>query len=306
MQYSRQIMQQMNERQIYIAEAPGVARALGQSDTMHGFELREHNPEVFPEQDPMAWHVHGNRMPKENTDFMADRITQGNYQHIINDLSSAYNVQRVADEVNTHIYGDGKENEGGGNVLIVTPHAEVTDIAFGLKIVSDLLEARGNRPDLGILLSKMVPEYNYISQDGPISAIFVLQLLCSDIYMSWPRTESSRGLLDKLPEGELRRHNSELRKGILDRFKLGKMILAMAPTGTTRVQERETGEFELAEFSDRTISFMLDPNTKVLPMVANILRGKAVAKLPSGLITVRNKSDAENLREYLSTIHAEK
>ncbi len=293
------------ERQIYIAEAPGVARALGQSDTMRGFELREHNPVQFPEQDPMAWHVAGNRMPIANTDFMADKITEGKYESIIGGLSSAYAVNKIADEVSEHIYGDGKENEGGGNVLLVTPHAEVTDIAFGLKILSDLLEARGNRPDLGILLSKMVPEYNYITADGPVSAIFVLQLLCSDIYMSWPRTDSSKSFLDKLPQSELRRHNQALLQGILKRFQLGKMVLAMAPTGTTQVNEGESGIRELAKFSERTISLMLDPNTKVLPMVANILRGKkSVVRLPSGLITVRDMDDAENLRQYLGSLHA--
>ena len=297
-------MQQMTDRQIYIAEAPGVARALGQSDTMRGFEIREHDSVQFPEQDPMAWHVDGNRMPIENTNFMADKITEGKYESIIGGLSNAYAVNKIADEVTEHIYGDGKENKGGGNVLVVTPHAEVTDIAFSLKIISDLLEARGKRPDLGILLSKMVPEYNYLTSDGPVSAIFVLQLLCSDIYMSWPRTDSSKSLLDKLPKSELKRHNNVLLQGILKRFQLGKMVLAMAPTGTTQVNQRDSGERELAKFSERTTSMMLDPNTKVLVMVANILRGaKLVVKLPSGLIAVRDMDDAENLRQYLGSLH---
>lgn len=309
-QYPRPNMAQMTDREIYIVNAPEVARALGQSDTMSGFKLREHNPDEFPEQDPMRWRVKGLRMPIENTDFMADEITEGGYVRIFGNLIRNPKVQAIAEEVNVHMLGDDEENKGGGSVLVVTPHGEVTDVAFALKILSDLLEAKGNRPDLAIIISKMVPEYDYVSQDGPISAVGVLQLLCSDIFMNWPVKESSKSHLTRLPTSERRRHNNSLREELLRYMRLGEKIVAMAPAGTTQIGKKSSGQSELAEFSDGTIELMMDPKTRVLPMVANILREKAAGRdpivtLPSGLIKIESRADAEDLREYLGSLHTE-
>jgi hypothetical protein len=267
-----------------------------------GFKLIDWHPEDavnFPGQDPDTFMVDGLRRPMAETDNIADLVTHGRYSIVRDTLAQDPNVGKIITAVQGQIANN-------GNIIVVTPHGTVTDIAFALKLVSDLLEMRGDTPDSIIMISKMVPHIGKELEDKAtgkkftIPAVQALRLLCNKVYLSWPKTESAKKATDDLPVEEITNINKQVTAGVLSDLKEGKKLVGIAPTGTTQV-----GEDGLAPFSEGTKRILTAPNTLVLTVVAHFDQDTAYAVIHDELRYITDSEDADKFNQELSDLHFE-
>lgn len=267
-----------------------------------GFGLIDWHPEDtvnFPGQDPDTFMVDGLRRPMVETDNIADLVTDGRYSIVRDTLAENPSVGKIITAVQEQIANK-------GNVIVVTPHGTVTDIAFALKLVSDLLEMRGDTPDSIIMISKMVSHIGKELEDKEtgkkfiIPAVQALQLLCNKVYLSWPKTESAKKATDDLPPEEITKINKQVTAGVLSDLKGGKKLVGIAPTGTTDV-----GEDGLAPFGEGTKRILTAPSTLVLTVVAHFDQDTAYAVIHDELRLITDPKDADKFNQELSALHFE-
>lgn len=166
--------------------------------------------------------------------------------------------------------------KGGNNVVLATNHGDLIDIALVEAAVCCSLEKLGYQARSGIIISKMISVLGYRFGEEVTPAVDALQLLCDDIYLSFPRTETtSRSGLARLLPSDIERHNRKMRQHVKRNLKQGQpeadtpkpggLLLAMAPSGTTDKQTAERN-FRLGTIGHGTAEMMTQDKTYVLPM----------------------------------------
>lgn len=298
-------MEDLTEQERYIADAPEVARRLAQahvnvaSNQLKLLSEDPNNARAYPGQDPMCFYVEGEPQSVEDVDGVAGLI-KPQFFEIQDMLAAQQNTSATISSISNSL-------ESGSNVAIVTSHEDITDIAFALKLVGNfLVDPKDPPPDSAIVVSKMIAEIGYdLGHDDPVVGIRALQLLCKDIFLSWPRTESAKSEINRLPPNEVSRHNRQMAEKLTEDLDKGGRLLAVAPTGTTRVSFDEAGEYKLNPLRDGTIEIMKHPLTQVLPMIVQFKEGAPAVAMHDELISVTNSEEANNVRRLLAKMHTE-
>jgi hypothetical protein len=252
---------QQQDRELYIANAPQVARKLLDPHIVEGGRMVKlpHDPSKpeFPGQYPTCYAIDTKPMPLELTDSYAT-LADPNFPKMVEMASAG----REAEDIIDASYEIQKE---GGNVLVATWHlGDINDVAFGGKIHNNNVASRheGFRPkETLIVISKLIPEAGYLmeieGEQVPISMVYVLNTGFTRVVLSWPKTSSFEEERKKLPEAEIERHNRAAKDAINETLDAGGTAGALAPSGSTRE----------STISDATISLVARPNTYVLPMI---------------------------------------
>jgi hypothetical protein len=164
---------------------------------------------------------------------------------------------------------------GGNNVMLVTNHGDLIDIALVEAAVYSILDKKNYQFRSSIVISKMVSMLAYKLGDDAAPAADVLKLLCNDIYLSFPRTESvKKSGLGKLLPDLITRENKKLRAIIDGDLEEGNMLLGIAGSGTTdKLSPTIANTYVLGSLATGTARMMMQPRTYVQP-VAVWLKGK--------------------------------
>lgn len=197
----------------------------------------------------------------------------------------------------------------GGDLAMVTRHEKFADIAFAEKMGSDFLYDLGYEARVQtMIVSEMAPRigHNFSEEIREVPAMFTLQLLCNFILKSFPRTESTKAEIDKLPEADAEliwaavgQHNQEMVGVLNEQLDQGGVYLGLAPTGTTKVVPKEDGGVELADLNDGTVGIMSHDKMRILVMLLDYDRDTPFAYLYPQLININDVDDANLMMEVL-------
>lgn len=231
-----------------------------------GLALLPHDPANYPGQNPMDYHIKGKPMYSPDSDLIA-AFAQKGFLEMRDDIEVRQGTLDIVAEAIDWV-------KGGGNIAVVTPHTEMTDIAVALLTFRDLMTREGYTPDkVSIILSKMLCRIAYVYDEFPdqkVEAIKTLQLLCNDIYMCWPRTDSAKPIVDTLNQEIASMQNKQMYAEFQRQLRLGGVVVGLAATGTTQVQQTESGEAKLADINDKTADLLIEEKTLILPMVTRL------------------------------------
>jgi hypothetical protein len=303
---------EQQNRNLYIAKAPGVARALMQSHVdAPGSRMRFHDGTInYPAEDPMRFCIDGNPQPRAEADNVVVLV-----DHRFPDMMRQVEADKNAAPI---IHETRKLLDEGNNVWLIMPHVgDITDAGIGPKIAINLLDDddKARRPDrdseyrpkkvIGVI-SKAMAECDYTvmikGQPVPVDIVTTLGVLCDDVFLPWPKTKASKSMLNTLPTTELERHNREdgVTGGIRAKFAEGGTFGTLAPTGTTKVTIAEDGTYIIDTVNDATIELMKLPKTYVLPMAMWLKDKVPFVKLPSMPIKIEKPEQADELMQLMA------
>ena len=169
----------------------------------------------------------------------------------------------------------------GENVAVITNHGEIYDIGLvlgALRVSLARLAAEWGEQPLpdscfNIILHRMLSQLGVRSKDGnQASAVSILQLV-GNIFLSFPRTESSKKSTAAIPAELIDACNAKMLAELDKQLSEGGQILAFAPSGS----KDEPGRNRFGQrikvikpVNKGTFSIMQRPGTKVLAVSVHV------------------------------------
>ena len=296
----------------YLAVMPEILARLamthinGSNGLMELLPYRPDKPKDYPGQDLLDPLVTGyyDQDNRDGLDYAALIAEPG-----FNVVRDALGAREGSAET---MHSAGEHLAAGGNVAIVTRHTNLVDIAYALKMGSDFLHYQGYRSRVqAIVVSEMLPRIGHnfpsLRDKGlpPIPSMTTLQLLCTHIYKSYPRTDSTKAEIEQLPNAELvwaaiGLHNRAMFTKLKEELDKGGVLLGLAPTGTTKVNPRASGGVELAPLNDRTVEIMSHPSLRILRMLTEFGGAAEFAYLYPGLLKIEGTESAQKAMDELA------
>lgn len=194
--------------------------------------------------------------------------------------------------------------KSGGNIMLVTNHGDTVDIGLAHAGFYAALDRADYRMKTGMIISKMITRVAYIlDKNSPaIPATDALKLICDDVFLSFPRTESMRRskMFSFIPD-HIDNHNRKLRGDIEQRQDEGGYLLAVAGSGTTdKPSKDDENTYEMGQLSQGTIDMMKHPHTLVVPMAVWLKDEKAVFEFCSNPRAVSNEAEAHKVMQDIA------
>lgn len=189
-----------------------------------------HDPGKYPGQEGV--NVLGDPQPAAVVDTIAE-TAQPKYKEMTERLAEQ---EAATNEVSRM----GELLKGGNNVILVTNHGDLIDIAVTQTAFYSLLDQMGYEPKTGIIISKMVSYLAYMLGDKPAPTVEVLKMLETETFLSVPRTKSAEKKgLSRLRFDEADRQNKQMRDRIEQLLGRGGVLLGLAASGTTDKSDPE-------------------------------------------------------------------
>jgi len=161
----------------------------------------------------------------------------------------------------------GEDLLAGENIIVITNHGEIKDIAVTLAAYYSAIKQTGHINgreydfQTNILLSKMVAHLGFYGE----SAVTILGKMCNRQYFSFPKTESIRN--SRIAPFVVDTYNKGLRRAIKSRFSDGGNLFAIAPSGTVdKPSGDDPNQLTLATVGTGTVEMLTSRSTKVLPV----------------------------------------
>lgn len=162
----------------------------------------------------------------------------------------------------------GEDLASGQNIVVITNHSQIQDIAEALGSCHIALRQVGeaNQRDYefstNIMLSKMIAHLGY--QGLPV--VDLLKAVCDRQYFSFPKTDSIRGT--RIPKLLVSGYNMHLKARVTHKLSKGGNLFGIAPSGTVDKPPRqgEEDEIVLGRVVKGTSSILRADGTKVLPI----------------------------------------
>ncbi|HEX5797284.1 MAG TPA: hypothetical protein VFX86_02750 [Candidatus Saccharimonadales bacterium] len=242
------------DRKAYMEGVPDAAKALLLPHVEaegNRIGYLDDDPKQYEAQRPMRFSVDGERQPRENTDFMAEKVDE-RYPEAMEKLSADEGSKEA---IQTAI----KLMQQGKSIIGITFHAkDIIDTAIALKFYLDLFDEQGYSPDKTALnLSKSLAWGEYeVPGLGPVVMIDVVKTIADRTHLSWPKTDSSEDMLRMLPQREINRNNKYVATDIKQMLADGNSLVVISPTGSTRGGGVKAGTAEL----------MAHPDSYVMPL----------------------------------------
>ncbi len=225
------------------------------------------NAEQYPEQGLDVFHFSGDPQPPQvitGTTMLVDDRFEAICKELYNDPTSASAFDRA-----------GEILDDGNSVIVATNHTELIDVAVVQAATYNYLKGQEREFSNGLVISKMVSligstKLQQKEEDMPIPATAVLKILCDDVYMSYPKTATTRKteLARSMPE-VIRASNRKVSTAIAQKLGEGSMLLAMCPSGTTDKLEKTGDTCTLQPVQAGTARLMSREDTYILPIAAN-------------------------------------
>jgi hypothetical protein len=226
-------------------------------------------PENYTAQ--RAYHIEGNPQDPGTIETIA---TAANHEF----PALQEQIEEIENE-NQEITRVGELLGAGNNVVIATNHGDLEDIAIVEAAVYCQLRKLGYQPRTGIIISKMVSMLGFKLSGDVVPATNILKILCRDIFMSFPRTESiHRTGLRRIFGDEVDRHNNKMRELVSQTLDTGGSLLAMAPSGSTD-KNLDIKRVRLETIGHGTSNILMHDRTLAIPFAVWLQRSNPFIKL---------------------------
>jgi hypothetical protein len=219
------------------------------------FTLLDHDEESYPAQSLRTWHVDGNPQDAGTVKWIARGIEPR--FDIFTDVlaeseSSASEISRI-----------GEQLEKDQNIILVTNHGDLKDIAYTLAAYYVKLKEQRYDFRSSLVMSKII-SFIGVGEDGD-SAVNILKNICDEEYFSFPRTKSINQ--SRIAGGLVTAYNEGVRKVMERRLHKGGNLFAMAASGTTdKPLEDDQSTISMGRIGHGTVKLMAAPNSLVLPI----------------------------------------
>lgn len=228
------------------------------------------DPEYYPAQRIDTFHVEGAPQAPGVVEFTASQV-QSSFKEVAEDMYSDPRSAEALDQA-------GELLAAGNNVVVGTNHEEITDVVMALAAVYNRLWTPDNDLTSALMVSKMISllASNTIQDEKgrPVPGMIALQVVCKNIFMSYPKSETTKQtpLARQLP-GVIKNHNETVKAAVAKKLGEGGVLLAMAPSGTTDKMDADKGTCTMEEVQKGTAELMTGDTTYVLPVAAHFGEG---------------------------------
>lgn len=188
------------------------------------------------------------------------------------------------------------------NVAIALPHGTLIDIGLAEAALYLALKERGHDFRTAILLSQTLQTLALKFDELRVPTAEALGYMCDYVYFSNPRTKrvAESDFSDAVDGGHLSAHNQTLIRDLRAEFARGRLLLALAPSGTSDVVRGDV--HTLAPLTSGTINMMRSENLYVLPVAARILHHDPfIYALAGEPVRVRTADDAHAVMDSIAT-----
>ncbi len=213
-------------------------------------------------QDPWEYAVDSQAEPAhiDDTDAAA-AIVRPNFAVVKDAIHNDKDATKIIDEVEECL-------SVGGNVFVPAAHKDIVDVAFAVKIVSDMVtRSREDQtpPASTIIVSKGVTEVGWNLNGHVLPTMSALHMLFKTALLSWPRTDAARDTIEKhLPSNVVANQNALVKSKLDSMLKIGGLLVAVAPSGTTKHQTSASDQLKLSPASKGSLGLMIGNNSKIL------------------------------------------
>jgi hypothetical protein len=229
------------------------------------FSVLNIDPELHPAQKIITQSVDGNPSDTETLISLGRIVNESRPESI---ESMIHEFIKLEDK-QEYVSSLGEDLSAGQNIIVITNHNEVQDIAEALAschIALNQVGSENNREyqfSTNIMLSKMIA---HLGIHG-MPVVDVLKQVCDKQYFSFPKTDSIRGT--NIPEKLVTAYNWSLKQRIKTKLRGGGNLFGIAPSGTldkTSESSQSHNQIVLAPVTDGTVEILTSANTKVLPI----------------------------------------
>lgn len=261
------------------------------------FTLLDIDPDQNPAQKITTQSIDGSPASIEELMFMGEMVNEGHPERFSKMVSEFIKLE----DSQEFISSIGEDLLAGQNIIVVTNHSEIQDIAEALVSCHIALKKIGNENNrqypftTNIMLSKMIAHLGLY--DAP--AVDVLKQVCDKQYFSFPKTNSIRGT--NIPDKLVTAYNWSLRQRIKSKLRNGSNLFGIAPSGTVDKALNPDQNFNvtLAPVLDGTIDILTSDNTKVLPIAVYKNNNEFIFEI---LGIPRHMRDAEDVHQTMDSI----
>lgn len=251
------------------AAVAGELFLLAQKHAAHdpNLEALPHDTEHYPDQALFPYRIKGSPKSPDEIDYIAGKATADRFPQILDKVAEAEEATGLLKTL-------GEALDSRQNVMLVTNHGEIADVAIALAGFYSHLKRRGQRASTGIVISRMVSFLGYKIGDETMPATEVLKYLCDDLYLSFPRTDSMSNT--KIPKTLVKMYNKDLRYSIGWQLTKGRHLMAVAASGTTdKPLPDDPDTVVLSRLTEGTIE-LLTKNALVVPTAVWMKDGQLV------------------------------
>lgn len=255
------------------------------------------DPALYPAQRLDTYHVAGNPQSPEVVEIAAN-LVEPHFTETSRKLSdSVYNTV-ILDQVGSLL-------ESGDNVILVTNHMQLTDVAIAQAGVYSYLKREGCKFNTSLIMSKMISllaSNAFKDETGqPIPGVKALEVICDDAYLSYPKSEttSKTAIAQTMPE-VIRSHNMMVSQAILQKLGEGGVLLAMCPSGTTDTFRDNGSTCVMHRVQSGTARIMAHKKSFVLPMATYFGEQNAFMKVSKDIQRVSSQTDTDIVMQSIA------
>ena len=294
----------LTDMQRYAAMVPDITEQLARYHTdpeESKLVLLDNNVSKYAGQDPFCYRYVGNPQPTPLVDGVAE-FTEPRFPAMMEELRGDQQVLTVIHETKGHL-------QDKKSVWVITPHGDILDIAYIYKGVVNLLEDQDYQARRRMaIFSKTLSRVGLAMHPDqePLDTVGTMGVLCDDIFLTWQRTKSAQKIINKLPKGEVRRHNESATQEMDDELTEGDALAAMAPTATTRMKTNRAGALILPRPGKGTMGLLVKANTLVLPVPAWFKGEKIMVAMPSSPMEISEESQVHEMLKFMTEVMTER
>lgn len=219
------------------------------------FTLLEHDEAEYAAQSLGTWHVDGTPQDVGVVEWIAKGI-EPRFGAFTEALAAREKEAREISRI-------GEQLHKGQNIILVSNHGDLKDIAYTLAAYYIKLKEQGYRFHSSLVMSKIISFIGVGEHGDP--AINILKNVCDEEYFSFPRTRSieESKIAGSLVDG----YNFRVRKAMEHRLGRGGNLFAMAASGTTdKPLAEDDGIVSMGKVSHGTAKLMMTGNSLVVPV----------------------------------------
>lgn len=291
----------------------------GHTERSNELTLLEPNADIYPAQRFDRAFINGNPVKPDEIAGIAT-IIEKRFPFLLEQLDEAETDQRELSRI-------AEDLRAGENIILVTNHSDIKDIAFTLAAFYNRLKqlrmpgGAEYQFETGLIMSKMIAHLGIdLSESGlpeemlqavckdldvrlinghEAVATDLLKLVCGREYFSFPRTDSIRN--SKIAENYVKAYNGVLKRVISRSFHKGGNLFAMAPSGTTdKPVEGKPSLIRMATAGHGTMQLMIEKHCKIVPVAVWLRGGTPVFKICDIPRPVTNDNEIHTLMEAIA------
>jgi hypothetical protein len=221
------------------------------------FALLDTNTREFPAQSLATRQIDGNPQSTGTVEFVAQGIEPR--------FSAFTDALDAQEESHGEISRLGELLRDNQNIILVTNHGDLKDIAYTLAAYYITLKERGYEFHSSLVMSKILSFIGVDLGNKVDPATNVLKLICDEQFFSFPRTKTIEE--SRIASQVVDSYNRSVRKKMVRRLSKGRNLFAIAASGTTdKPLKDDPNTISMGPIGAGTAKLMMVPNSLVVPI----------------------------------------